>query len=213
MTGIEKIAALHPDIVHTILTTRTSKVVDADTVELLLELQAAAEIYDYERNISRAAEKLRLRILAERGKSMPVRTCRTRIYQALDYFAVDNNVSIKVWKSDFANKYEDMARLALAMDDVKSAMRCYAHAERCRVEASEAADKEMAWAPVFILSPDVSLTQMGFEKRSLKAIAKKDNDGYYLRLIDGLPIDEQEKVRLRRDAEVSEAEYEEIEDD
>ena len=45
---------------------------------------------------------------------------------------------------------------------------------------------------------------------SLKEIAAKHNRGFYLNLIDNLPIESQEKKRLLRDADIEEAEYEEI---
>ena len=211
MTLFEKLSALHPDIVHNILVNRSSSAVEKDVVDFLLQLQAATEIYNYERNISRAAEKLRIRIIAETGKSIPLRTCKRRIYEALDYFSVDNNVSEKVWYSDYADKYEDLAKLALAEGNTMTAFRCMENAKDCRIKASEAADKDASWAPVFILSPDISLTQLGFEKVNLKTIAKKDNDGFYLQLINDLPIDKSEKDRLIIDANIQDAEFQEIE--
>ncbi len=78
------------------------------------QLQFAAEIYEYERNITRAAKQLRVRILASQKIDVPVRTCKARIYAALDYFNIDNNVAIKVWENDFADKYQDLAKLAMS---------------------------------------------------------------------------------------------------
>lgn len=74
------------------------------------------------------------------------------------------------------------------------------------MQASEAADKESNWAPVFLISTDISPEQLGFKKRSLKEIAKKHNDGFYLKLIDNLPTDDEEKIRLKRDANIEDAE-------
>ena len=47
---------------------------------------------------------------------------------------------------------------------------------------------------------------MGLETKSLKEIARKHNEGFYIQLIDGLPIDKKEKKRLLRDADIQDAE-------
>ena len=47
---------------------------------------------------------------------------------------------------------------------------------------------------------------MGLEKKSLKEIARKDNDGEYLKIINQLPLESLEKKRILRDADIKEAE-------
>ena len=48
--------------------------------------------------------------------------------------------------------------------------------------------------------------ELGFRKKNLKEIAAKHNRGFYVSLIDGLPIESSEKKRLLRDADIQEAE-------
>lgn len=202
MSYIDKIDKLHPDIVHHFLTTGESKGIPEEMQLFLKQLQYAAEIYEYERNISRAAKKLQIRIYAEQKIDVPVRTCKSRIYAALNYFNIDNNVALKVWESNFADKYEDLAKLAIANDDYKTAKTCTDAARACRIAATEAAARETDWAPVFIISPDITAEEMGFTKESLKEIARKNNEGFYINLIDSLPIDRGEKKRLLEDADI-----------
>lgn len=208
MTYLETIEKLHPDIVHGFLQTGESKGIPEEVQLFLKQLQYAAEIYEYERNINRAARKLRMRIFASQKIDLAVVTCKSRIYAALNYFNIDNNVSIKVWENDFADKYEDLAKIAIANDDYKTAKACRDAARLCRLSASEAAARESDWAPVFIITPDISVLDMGFENKSLKQIAKKHNDGYYIKLIDSLPIDKAEKRRLFSDADIEDAKLE-----
>jgi Lon protease-like protein len=59
---------------------------------------------------------------------------------------------------------------------------------------------------VFIISPEITAEQMGFAKQSLKEIARKNNEGYYINLIESLPIDRQEKKRLLADADIQDIE-------
>lgn len=206
MNYLDTLEKLHPDIVDHFLKTGETQAIPEDLQQFLRQLQWAAEIYEYERNITRAAKKLRSRIFANQNISVNIRTCKARIYSAINYFNVDNNVAVKVWETDFANKYEDLAKVAIASDEFKTAKACYDAAHECRVRASEAADKEHAWAPVFLISNDVTLEQIGFQKRSLKEIARKNNEGFYINLIEGLPIEKEDKLRLLRDANIEDAE-------
>jgi len=206
MNYLETLDKLHPDIVHHFLQTGESKGIPEEVQLFLKQIQYAAEIYEYERNISRAAKKLRIRILTEQKIDVPVRTCKSRIYSALNYFNIDNNVAVKVWENDFADKYQDLAKLAISNDDLRTAKACYDAARDCRIAASEAAARESDWAPVFIISPEITAEQMGFAKESLKVIAKKNNEGYYINLIDSLPVDKKEKKRLLADADIEDAE-------
>jgi hypothetical protein len=203
---LETIEKLHPEVIHHFLRTGESQGIPEDVQLFLMQLQWAAELYEYERNISRCARNLRARILAMQKKDIDLRTCKARIYSAITYFSIDNNVATKVWETDFADKYEDLAKLAISMDEYKTAKACLDAAHECRLRASEAAEKENSWAPVFLLSNDISLEQLGFQKRSLKEIARKSNEGYYMNLIDSLPIEEEEKQRLLRDANIQDAE-------
>ncbi|ATS06046.1 hypothetical protein [Porphyromonas gingivalis] len=211
MSIIEQLEKLHPDIVESFLLTGQSAAMTPEVQIFVRQIQWAAEIYDSERNISRAAKKLRLRILSEQNIVVDVRTCKSRVYTAISYFSIDNNVATKIWESDFADKYEDLASLSIIAGDIKTAKRCYDSAHECRVRASEAANRESAWAPVFIISPDISLTQLGFETKNLKAIARKSNEGFYARFLEDLPIDKADKVRLLNDANIEDATFEELE--
>ena len=206
MNYLETLDKLHPDIVHHFLQTGESKGIPEEVQLFLKQIQYAAEIYEYERNISRAAKKLRIRIFTEQKIDVPVRTCKSRIYSALNYFNIDNNVAVKVWENDFADKYQDLAKLAISNDDLRTAKACYDAARDCRIAASEAAARESDWAPVFIISPEITAEQMGFAKESLKVIAKKNNEGYYINLIDSLPVDKKEKKRLLADADIEDVE-------
>lgn len=65
-----------------------------------------------------------------------------------------------------------------------------------------------------MISPELTPEQLGFSKKNLKEIAAKHNQGFYVTLIDSLPIETKEKRRLLRDADIQEAEIvEEIPND
>jgi hypothetical protein len=108
MTRLDTLDKIHPDLISAFLTTGKCDGIPADVQLFLKQLQWAAEIYEYERNITRAAKQLRQRINAQQQINVDERTCKARIYAAINYFNIDNNVSIKVWESNYADKYEDL---------------------------------------------------------------------------------------------------------
>lgn len=213
MTHFEILSKLDPAIIAHFLETGQSEGIPPETQQWLLEISMAYEEYDKDRNISKAAASLRTRIVARYKKKISIRTCQERIYAALEYFHVDNIVSDKVWYIDFANKYEDDAKAAIDAEDFRSAYLFRKAAEECREKSSVAASLDTDFVPVFLLSTDISLIDLGFESKNLKEIARKNNEGYYLNLINSLPIDQAEKKRLRIDANLPETPYEEIESD
>ena len=211
---IDRLDAIHPDLISAFLTGGKGEGIPVDIQLFLKQLQWAAEIYEYERNITRAARKLRIRINAEQGERIEERTCMSRIYQAINYFNVDCNVPIKVWENNFANKYEDLAKICAVQRDYKSQKACYDAALECRRRASEVAEADRGLGVTFILSPEITAEEMGFAKRSLKEIAAKHNRGFYLNLIESLPLEKAEKKRLLRDADIEDAEIiQEIDND
>lgn len=203
---IDRLDAIHPDLISAFLTGGKGEGIPVDIQLFLKQLQWAAEIYEYERNITRAARKLRIRINAEQGERIEERTCMSRIYQAINYFNVDCNVPIKVWENNFANKYEDLAKICAVQRDYKSQKACYDAALECRRRASEVAEADRGLGVTFILSPEITAEEMGFAKRSLKEIAAKHNRGFYINLIENLPLEKAEKKRLLRDADIEDAE-------
>lgn len=213
-SDLEKLESVHPDLITTFLTTGEGEGIPKDVQIFLKQLQWASEIYEFERNITRGAKKLRVRIAAEQHLTLDVRTCMSRINQAIGYFNVDCNVGIKVWENDFANKYEDLAKLCSAKRDYKMQKACMDQALECRRRASEMAEADRDIGVVFIISPEVTPEELGFQKKNLKEIAAKHNKGFYVSLIDGLPIESVEKKRLLRDADIEEAEMlEEVSDE
>jgi hypothetical protein len=213
MTHFEILSKLDPAIISHFLETGQSEGIPPETQQWLQEISMAYQEYDKNRNISKAAESLKTRVIAKFGKKISLRTCQERIYSALEYFHVDNTVSDKVWYIDFANKYEEDAEKAIIAEDFRSAYMFRKAAEECREKSSVAASLDVDFVPIFIISPDKSLLDIGFESRNVKEIARKHNEGYYLNLINSLPTDQENKTRLLRDAGVTDATYQEFESD
>lgn len=206
MTVLERLDKIHPDMISGFLTTGKCNGIPEDVQKFLKQIQWAAEIYEYEPNITRASKKLRLRINAEQKLALDERTCKERIYQAINYFNVDNNISEKVWENHYADKLESMAQLCAAKGDMKTMAACIERASEHRIRAAQIAEAATNLGITFIIDPNLRPEDMGLESKSLKEIARKHNEGFYIQLIDGLPIDKREKKRLLRDADIQDVE-------
>ena len=210
MTKLDVLDKIHPDLISAFLVSGECAGIPEEVQMFLKQIQWAAEIYEYERNITRAAKQLKSRISLQQQILLEERTCKSRIYAAINYFNIDNNVSIKVWESNFADKYEDLAKLCAVRRDYKTMQKCYEASLECRRRASQIAEADRDLGIVFLISPDITPEELGYSKASLKEIATKHNQGFYLQLINQLPIEKAEKKRLLRDADIEEAEFEDV---
>lgn len=214
MTQLDRIEQIHPDLISQFLATGKCDAIPQELQKFLEQLQWAMEIYEHERNITRAARKLQQRINANQGIKIEQRTCMARLYEAINYFQVDNNVPIKIWENQYANQFENLAKLCALSGDYKTQGKCYERALECRRRASEISEADRDLGVTFIITPSITAEELGFSKKSLKDIAAKHNQGFYVTLIDSLPIEQKEKKRLLRDADIQDAEIvEEIPND
>jgi len=213
MNNLQRIEEIHPDLISQFLATGECDSIPRDIKLFLQQLSWAMEIFEHERNITRAARKLQHRINAEQHVKIELRTCQARIYEAINYFAVDNNVPIKVWENQYANQFENLAKLCAVAGDYKTQGKCYERALECRRRAAEIAEADRDLGVIFLISPELTPEEMGFSKKSLKEIAAKHNKGFYITLIDSLPIENIEKKRLLRESDIEYAEFEEIKND
>ena len=83
---------------------------------------------------------------------------------------------------------------------------CYDAALECRRRSSQIAEADRDLGGLFLISPELTPEELGFSKKNLKEIAAKHNQGFYVTLIDSLPIENKEKKRLLRDADIQDAE-------
>lgn len=213
MNNLQRIEEIHPDLISQFLATGECDSIPRDIQLFLQQLSWAMEIFEHERNITRAARKLQHRINVEQHIKIELRTCQARIYEAINYFAVDNNVPIKVWENQYANQFENLAKLCAVAGDYKTQGKCYERALECRRRAAEIAEADRDLGVIFLISPELTPEEMGFSKKSLKEIAAKHNKGFYVTLIDSLPIENIEKKRLLRESDIEYAEFEEIKND
>jgi hypothetical protein len=208
MSNLARIHDIHPDVIHSFLETGVSQAIPTELQQYIQQLQWAVEVrtFNNERNITRSALTLRNRILATQHINLSVAACKARIYDAMNYFNVDCNVPEKVWLIDAADKLEDLSKLAIVANKFDQAHRMMKDAVDYRIKAANAISADDLTSPVFLLSPELNADDLGFTDKNKKEIARKANEGFYVRLINDLPIEKKDKKELLKDADMKDME-------
>jgi len=214
-TYLDKLQALPPEIVNDFLIKGDSSAISKEMQLFIMQIQWAAEITRSIKSISRAASKLRTRVLMEQRINLPIPTAKSRIYAAMEYLHVENNVAQAVWDMDTADKLQDYALALTRQRKFNEAAKWTDRANDLRKQANTATQKN-GGNTFFLVSNKITHEELGFGKKNLKEIARKHKDGYYLNLINNDlkdHISKEERKQLLQDANISDAEYEEVEND
>lgn len=205
MNYLARIESLHPDIIEHYIETGMSKAIPEDLQLIISQLTWAVEIWETERNITRAAKLLKMRVKAKQNITLGLMCCKQRINDSKLYFNVDCSVSNKYWLLDAADKFEDLTKLSIAQDKLKEAGTFHEKATEYRIKANAELSLSDMQPPIFLISDKMTLEELGFEKKNLKEIARKHSDGFYIELITKLPVDKSDKRRLLYDAGIEDA--------
>lgn len=211
--NLARLETLDPEIVYDFLETGESSAIPKALQNYIYQIQWAAEIWNGERNLRRAAQKLRTRIKSMQKVPISLQMCLSRIHDSLNYFSVDNNVAQEIWDRDTADKLEDLAYIALESKQLSVAKQCLVKANELRAKANSAMDPDKLKPPVFLLTERLSAEDLGFKDEKLLSITRKANEGVYAKMIGDLPVEESEKKRLLSDAGIQDVDFEEVEDD
>lgn len=203
MDTTDKISGYHPEVIDNFLKTGKSGSIPENIQKVIMQMTWAMEIYEKERNITRAAKKLVLRVQMSQGVSLNIMTAKSRIYSALSYFDTDINISKTIWLRDSANKFEDLAKFAVELNKPAVAEKCLSKALECRLEATEQ-ENNNSLGVVYILSSELCPEDLGFKSKNKKEIARKANDGFYIDLINRLDVDKSQRKQLIEDCEIIE---------
>ena len=134
---------------------------------IIKQLSWAVEIWETERNITRAAKLLKMRIKAKQGITLGLMCCKQRINDSKLYFNVDCTVSNKYWLLDAADKFEDLTKLAIAQDKLREAGIFHEKATDYRIKANAELSMADMKPPTFLISNKMDLDEIGFEKKNL----------------------------------------------
>lgn len=208
MNKLARIETLHPDIINDFFSKNETSAVPVEIQVFLKQISWASEIYEHERNITRAARKLKYRILSNQDLRLTDRTCRERINDALNFFSVDNNVSAAVWDNHTADRLIDLSKAAALKHDFKIAGSLEEKSNFYRQRAAAQNQNTGTKTINFLIDKKLTAKDLGFTNKNKKEIARKFNEGFYIKLINDLPIEKNQKKSLFADAEI--VDYEKV---
>ncbi len=203
MNYLQQIEALPFEILQDFRKTGRSLAIPAELQQYILELDAVMQIKETEKfdNLTRIAKELIIRF-----PHLQLRSARERVYDAYTIFHVNDTVSNETWDNIYADKMEDLAKLCIAKGKEEIAFKAFEKAHEYRTRNENRIRPEDLKAPVFIISIHIRPEDLGYEKGNLKEIARKSNEGHYIKLINSLNTEPSEKKRLLNDAGIADAE-------
>ncbi|OJV17900.1 MAG: hypothetical protein BGO30_08130 [Bacteroidetes bacterium 41-46] len=209
MNKLERLQTIDPDVLQNFLKTRRSAALPEDLQDYIIKINAVPSIVHHQgANMTRV-----VRALQKQFPAINYSTARDIYYDAMNFFHIDDTITVDAWDNYYADKMEDLARVSIALDKLDTAKRCYDKAHEFRTKAAERIKVTDWQVPVFIITNKVKHTDLGFEKKSLHDIVRKDEDGFYINLINSLETSDKEKKRLIREANIVDVEHEEVMED
>ncbi len=206
MTRLEELQLLDHKLVQDFLQSGQSTSIPETLKDYILKINAVPAIVHH----NGAALSRCIPALRRQFPEMTYSQARGIYEDAMNFFYMDNTVTSDAWDNYYADQFDKLARLSLAMDKPEVAMRSFAKAHELRTRATDRI-KPGDWnPPTFIISSNIKPEQLGYAKQNLYDIARKAESGYYKKLIDNLPITEKEKERLLAEAEVEDAVFEDL---
>ena len=204
---IEHLQKLPTDVVERFLDVRDAKAmgIPPALAEYILQVNAAANLHKKHQSISECARKLQ-----KQYPELSIRTCKNRIYDAINYFNSDCTVTSEAWNLYFADQMMNLMEVNLVAHDLREARVCMEKARAYRIEASaNIINPDRIKFKPQIVSAEMELERMGIKKKGLLDAYRKA-----LTIIDSRDINQTDKDRLKREVEtelgLSDAEYESV---
>lgn len=202
---LDTLEKLPPEIIQSFRETNESAVIPPEIQQYIRELNTALEISRFTFSVSRAAKQIILR-----HPGMSVSTAKSRLYDAINFFHVDCNVSEEAWNAKYADWYDDFADHCLVAKKYDTALRAKTLAQDTRSRVNTGFKPADFKAPVLIVSNTLTPEDFGYESKNLHNIATKYQEGKYELFIERLEVSDEEKKRLKKDAGIKDVDYEEI---
>ncbi len=192
---IEHLQKLPPEIVERFLETRDAKRTGIAPVlaDYILQVNEASNLFRRYRSVTECARRLQ--------KSYPalsISTCKSRIYDSINYFNSDCTVTSDAWNLYFADQMMKLSEVNLVAHDLKEARVCFEKARAYRIAASaNAINPDRVKFKPQIVSADMELQRMGIKR---KGILEAYSQG--LKIINDRDVSQNDKDRLKKELSV-----------
>ncbi len=204
---IEHLQKLSPEIVEKFLEFRDAKAVGIPhaLAEYILQINEASNLHRTTHSITECAKKLQLSY-----PELSIHTCKSRIYDALNYLNSDCNVTSEAWLIYYADMLMKLFEVNLVAHNLREARNCLLRSCEYRIRASaNAIDPDRIKFKPQIVSPDIELERMGVKRSGILNAYRKA-----LSIISKQDTTDSEKQRqvdeVVRELNIKDVDYEEI---
>jgi hypothetical protein len=193
---------LDPKIIQHYRKTGNSAALDDNTKAYIQQIERAMELFKACANVSRAAT-----LLQREFKELSLVTSRKRVYDCINFFHVNNTITNDAWNNFYADRYEAMAQLAAIAGDYKTMLQCTEKAHLCRISKDEnKIDPDLLKPVTYIVVSDRNLLERDKKKRDINELKRKYLNKEFESVIEKMPVDDKDKLRLKQDAGITEVE-------
>lgn len=207
MSELKDIEKIPIDSIKLFRETGESRVIPKKLQRYILHLDRAIELFKFEGNISRAAQML----MDDFDDLHNIRTAMKRVSDAINYFNLSTNVKNAAWDQFYADRLENLHRVAVASDNITEARRCLEKAHHYRTLRNDDDIDDGEKQIVHVLSTDVSLLNVVGKEFNLKKMWTDTEE-----FIDNVKLNERDARRVKMEAAENlgvDVEFEEISDD
>ena len=204
---IEHLQKIPPETVEQFLESRDPEPlgIPPKLAEYILQINEASNLNKKFHSISECAKRLQ-----QSFPELSVRTCKSRIYDAINYLNQDCSVTSEAWLLYYADMFMKLFEVNLVGHNFREARTCLQKSCEYRIRASaNAIDPERIRFKHQMVSADMELDRMGVKKQGIMNAYRKA-----LSIIDNIDATDLEKQRIvdevERELNITDAEHEEI---
>ena len=204
---IEHLQKLPPEIVERFLEVRDPKPfgIPPALADYILQINEASNLHRTNHSITECAKKLQ-----QSYPELSIHTCKSRIYDAINYLNSDCTVTSEAWLLYYADMFMKLFEVNLVAHNFREARTCLQKSCEYRIKASaNAIDPDRIKFKPQIVSPDIELERMGVKKNGILEAYRKA-----VTIISNQDATDKEKQRqideIIQELNIKDADYEEI---
>ena len=201
MSARDTFERLHPDIIDSFLRTGHSDAISEEVQRYIVMLDRVPELQRAYPSISKCAKEL---VKRYPDFGIHEQYARSIIYDAINYFHINNTVRNQAWNNFYADRYEDLHQILIKSQKFTEAIRCLDRASALRQNNNENAIDVSKIRPIkHVLSTEVTAPMLGLREYNMKTIwverqRRFDEAKQFINELD--MISKEEKQRIIKEA-------------
>ena len=192
---IEHLQNLPIEVVERFLEVRDAKKtgIPPALADYILQVNEASNLFRRYASVSDCAKRLQ-----KSYTHLSISACKTRIYDAINYFNSDCSVTSEAWNLYYADQMMKLWEVDMVAHDFKEARTCLERARDYRIAASaNTINPDRIKFKPQIVSADMQLERMGVSKKGVLSAYEQA-----LSLIESFDISGNDKGRLKGEVEM-----------